>query len=166
MSSLEKLLGSTDPFLEKVHLGLEKSSVDVAGLELDHICYRVETCRRYLELRNTLITYHGTALSEAWIGGRPITTFRLRRPILYMAREIFVLELPAPKEGSFYEEGFEHAEFVIDLGFEDFIAKHPELSFETKGLVKEINPDIALKYDGFSVKFHQNSLEYVITHLE
>jgi hypothetical protein len=38
--------------------------------------------------------------------------------------------------------------------------------FDTKDLNKKINPDIRIKYDDISVKFHHNSLEYVVKYLE
>ena len=35
-------------------------------------------------------------------------------------REISVVELPSPKQGTFYPTGLEHAEFVIEESFEDY----------------------------------------------
>ncbi len=162
---LEALLGDTRPFLETIFQRLETDKVAVGDYELDHICYRVETVERYEALKKALASL-GKLLVESQIGGRPIATFQLHHPILFQNRQIHVLELPAPKVGSFYKEGFEHVEFVIDTPFENFIQKHPHLNFKTKGMSKAVNPEISLRYDDFAVKFHHHSLAYVIEFLD
>ncbi|PIZ95019.1 MAG: hypothetical protein COX80_05185 [Candidatus Magasanikbacteria bacterium CG_4_10_14_0_2_um_filter_33_14] len=165
MSNLKELLGDVSPFLERLFLLLKKDHIDVSNYELDHVCYRVETMKRYKELKKKLKRY-GDLLSETEIGGRPISTFKLYKPLQFANRNIYCIELPAPKDNSFYKEGYEHAEFVIDLSFQDFMNLYRRVNFETKALSKPINPDISIKYDGLSVKFHQHSLEYVINYLE
>ena len=40
--------------------------------------------------------------------------------------------------------------------------KYPNINFDTRDISKIINPDIRVKYEGFSVKFHHKPLEYVI----
>lgn len=161
MSLINQLLGSPTPFLDRLFKALETDGVDVQHYELDHICYRVATEARYSGLKEELASL-GNLLGENQIGGRPIASFRLQEPIHYQEREIYVLELPAPKVGSHYPEGYEHVEFVINQPLEHFVADHPNLVFKTKGLHKAVNPDVQLQYDGFGVKFHRQSLEYVI----
>ena len=41
-----------------------------------------------------------------------------------------------------------------------------QINFGTKSISKEVNPTVVLKYHGFSVKFHHNTLEYAIKYLE
>lgn len=165
MDTIEKILGNAAPFLQRVFALLEKDGIDISSYELDHICYRVETSDRYEELKQTLFIF-GSLLSESQIGGRAISTFKLNGSINFKERKIWCIELPAPKKGSFYREGYEHVEFVIDLEFEKFMELYPQINFSTKSISKEINPTIAIKYDGFSVKFHHKTLEYVIKYLE
>lgn len=161
MSSLDQLLGSPTPFLDQLFQALNNDAVNVEHFELDHICYRVATSERYTELKKEL-NKRGILLGETQIGGRPIATYRLDQPIHYQERKIYVLELPAPKAGSDYPEGFEHVEFVVDVPLEEFVAKFPHLRFKTKGLNKVLNADVQLQYDGFGVKFHRQRLEEVI----
>jgi len=162
---LIELLGDASPFLETIFQSLEANKVDVRNYELDHICYRVETIERYEALKKALSPL-GKLLVESQIGGRSIATFQLHKPIVFQNRQIHVLELPAPKTGSFYKEGFEHVEFVIDTPFENFMQKHSHLSFKTKGMSKAVNPEISLRYDDFAVKFHHHTLAYVIEFLD
>lgn len=162
---LEKSLGSISVFLKKVFSSLKKDGIDVSGYELDHICYRVETLERYHKLKKVL-EKHGKLLSETIIAGRPIATYKLKELFIFRDKTIKCIELPCPKKSSPYQEGFEHVEFVINLSFQDFMKKYPSIKFETGASSKEVNPDIQIKYAGFSVKFHHNTLEYVIKYLQ
>ena len=165
MNTIEGVLGDATPFLEKTFATLKQDKIDISKYELDHICYRVDTVDRYNELKQEILNY-GALLSESQIGGRAISTFKLNEPIIFENREIRCIELPSSKEGSFYPAGYEHVEFVIDLEFEKFMSLYSHISFNTKSISKKVNPTIAIKYDGISVKFHQYSLEYVIEYLE
>lgn len=160
-NTLNQLLGSPTPFLNGLFAALAEDRIDVSSYELDHLCYRVVELKRYEELKDQL-TLLGSLLGENIIGGRPIATFQLQEPIHYRERKIQVLELPAPKSGRNYPEGYEHVEFVIDQPFEAFMAQYPKLKFETKGINKLVNADIQLQYQGFGVKFHRQSLANVI----
>lgn len=162
---IENLLGNIDNFLKKIFNSLKEDKIDVSNYELDHICYRVLTYERYEKLKNDLNSF-GKLLNETNIQGRNISTFKLNNPIIFQNRKIYCLELPSPKDESYYKEGFEHAEFFIDLSFEEFMKKYSNLNFDTKAISKKINPDIRRKYENHSVKFHNYSLEYVINFLE
>jgi len=155
------LLGDIDQFIEKTITTLNKDGVDVSNYELDHICYRVDSIERYKEYQNEL-SQLGTLLSETEINGRQISTYKLAEPICFQERKINLVELPSPKEGSPYPEGLEHAEFVIPDEFEIFMKKYPNIKFDLRDIDKKINPDIKIKYAGFSVKFHHKPLEYII----
>lgn len=153
------------PFLDELFAHIEVDSIDVSGYFMDHICYRVATLLEYEEMR-VKMSEIGILLSEKEIGGRPISTYRLHEKLRYGDREISCIELPSPKEGSPYRTGWEHAEFVIDEGFDTFLARYPHLEWDRRALVKPINADVSRKYDGMSVKFHLQSLEYVVENLE
>ncbi|MCB0550239.1 MAG: VOC family protein [Phaeodactylibacter sp.] len=165
MHPIHHLLGDPTPFLDRLFAALEEEAIDVSTCELDHLCYRVESIQRYQELKASL-SEMGELLSEKEIGGRPIAAFKLKDPLQYKSRRIWCLEIPAPKAGSFYPEGYEHAEFVIRQCFPDFIGQYPAANFDTKALIKRVNPEVRLQFEGFSVKFHRQSLEYVIRYLE
>ncbi len=164
-NNLYQLLDNPTPFLDHIFQYLSIKKVNVANYKLDHICYRVETEERYEQLKKELSNL-GKLLTESKIGGRAITSIKLDQPIIYKNRKIEVIELPAPKKGSFYKEGFEHVEFVIDVPFDSFMATHVHLDFITKDLKKSVNQGVTLKETDFSVKFHHHTLEYVIRYLD
>lgn len=162
---MENILGPITPFLDRIFQFLDQDGIDVSLYELDHVCYRVETKEEYERLKTQLQPL-GELLTESLIGGRLIATFKLFEPIRYKKRKIWCLELPSPKAGSPYKEGYEHVEFVIDKPFDDFMSLYPALTFKTKGMSKEVNPDISRKYGDLAVKFHHHTIEYVIRYLD
>ncbi len=151
---------SPKEFLDALHGNLQRSGVDVEMLPLDHICHRVATGERYLELCAELAG-KGELLGEQVVNDRPIAVFRLQEPWHFNHRLIDVVEVPAPKQGSCYAEGFEHAEFVVrDL--EEFVARHGSLAWDLKGLHKPHNAEARLRFGAISAKFHRRALADVI----
>ena len=161
MARINEILWSPHEFLQKIFQWLSEDAIDVSGCELDHICYRTETVERYQFLKNQIESGYGELLDESIIGWRPIATYRLNDPVIFVNRKIQLLELPSPKATSFYPEWYEHVEFVIDESFSDFCSRYSWVSFDTKSQLKEINPDISRKYSFGSVKFHHASLDQV-----
>ncbi len=149
------------PFLEQLLAELDQLRVEVKGLHLDHLCYRVGTTERYALLRQALAT-DAELLAETMIGGRPIATFRLHEPIIHDQRAIQLVELPAPKPGSPYAEGWEHAEFVVDEDLLLFTQRYPHVNWDLTDLDKPLNADVRLRLGDISVKFHRMALDEVI----
>ena len=148
-------------FLRKLFDALASAGVHTNGLVLDHFCYRVGSMERFVELRRALDAA-STLLGESIIAGRVIATYRLREPFLFEGRRIDVVELPAPKPGSPYPEGFEHAEFVVEEELLAFTEKYPDLPWDLSGSTKPFNAEVRLRFDGISVKFHRQPLAKVI----
>ena len=148
-------------FLQRLFEALAHDGIVTDGLPLDHLCYRVETTDRYTAMK-ALLSKNGRCLGEHTIGGRPIATYTLNTPFTFQGRSIDVVELPAPKTGSPYTEGWEHAEFVVDEEPKAFAARYPQLNWDLSGADKKSNADVRLSYDGFSVKFHRRALSEVI----
>ncbi|MBT7608823.1 MAG: hypothetical protein HN576_03645 [Bacteriovoracaceae bacterium] len=141
----EKLL---DTVLEKIN-----KEICLKTLICDHICYRVETELRYQKLKNEL-ALTCELVTESEISGRLISIFKLPNPILYRGLRVDCLELPAPKKDSFYKEGWEHAEFVIE-DLKQFIKDHPHIDFNHKAMDRDINPELGYRVSNeYQVKFH------------
>jgi len=162
-------LPSPTPFLNDLFARLTNGDGRLDHLTLDHLCYRVATPERYVELRDGLLAEGHELLAESPINGRSIATFRMAAPFRYDEREIRLLELPEPKPGSPYPEGYEHVEFVTDrplAAFEDWLTETlgvaPE-AIDRSGLGKPLNADLRLRpAGGLSVKFHELALDEVI----
>jgi predicted metalloenzyme YecM len=93
-----------------IALGIE--NLELEKLEFDHLCYRVETLERYDEIKSSLSKI-ATMFHETLVNGRLIALFELSTPIEVTPGVVLsILELPAPKLGAHYSEGFEHTEWV------------------------------------------------------
>lgn len=157
----------------------------------DHVCWRTETLEEYTKLVTALSSSDDwTMLVESDVGGRSIATFQMKVGISFGSdgngdgdgnddtnehRMIDVVEIPAPKEGSPYESGLEHVEYVISIkGDNDdeegrsrsalvtssplndhahqelltgFMDTFPDIKWNTKAKAKEINPDVSTKFE-------------------
>ncbi len=159
---MKDLIGDYDSFIAQINDGLGAAGINRDELAmLDHLCYRVETDERYVELFQ-LIGAKALMIGEVDVSGRQIATFEFDTPIETGGWRIPYLELPAPKAGSAYPEGLEHVEFVVIGDVEKFSSRHVELPFDRKGMGKLINPELALKTEQMSVKFHEQPLGAVV----
>ena len=124
----------------------------LSSLSIDHLCFRTESLADYEKAKNYFST-HGSLLIESMIGGRPIATYQLTKPILFKNYFIDLIEVPAPKAGKIAKRGFEHTEFVIPHSFE-WVAKHfSNESISNRGATKTLNPEIEVAFKDFAVKF-------------
>jgi len=97
------------------------------------------------------------------ITGRPIATYKLKQAIIFGDFSIPLFELPAPKEGAIIKSSYDHIEIVVGRdSFKTLTLDFPDLSWETKCQHLEMNPDVALKLNAGTVKFHPTSLADVI----
>lgn len=159
---MKEIIGDYEQFIENINDGLARLGIERGQLSMmDHVCYRVETLERYQEMLARAAEI-GTLLGESDINGRPIATFELDQSLEAGGWTVPYLELPAPKEGSPYTEGLEHAEFVVVGSLERFMKCHEALPFTQSGLGKSINPEAGLKAEGISVKFHEQQLGAVV----
>ncbi len=161
MEKQKVMLPPPFPMLDTIFAELARLQLPT-NLQCDHICYRVATQARYEELK-TQLAAEGELKSEAIIYGRPIATFKLYAPYVYNGHHIEALELPAPKPGTDYKEGWEHAEFVTGEPLDSFMAQHPLVAFDTRVVNKQLNPEVAVRITPqYQAKFHPTSLLDVI----
>ncbi len=159
---MKDIIGDYEAFIGGIDSGLAEAGIDRSELAMmDHICYRVETQARYDEMLR-ILSAAAELLGEAEVSGRKIATFEFHEYLQVDGWVVPYLELPAPKDGSPYPEGLEHAELVVIGGLERFAQRHAELDFGTNGMTKEINPELGLKTAQMSVKFNEQPLGGVV----
>lgn len=158
MMELKEIIGDYELFIEKVFSGLHESSIHQEELvELNHIGFRVKTESDYVQILD-LLSEATTTHSKAVIRGREITLLRLNQPIEYGRFIIQYLEVLAPSSYSTYENGLEHAEFVIRDTFDTFIKKHNDVDFDLERIMDAENPEVGIMVEGITIKFHLKSL--------
>ncbi len=147
-------------FLKSLLKELTDMGMDLSGNTIDHLCYRVENEHQYKSLKDDLAKI-GTLLTEANVNGRPISTYRLHEPLKYQSHSISLIELPAPKSGTCYRLGFEHAEVVIRQHLSSIEKQYPHLKFLYGGN-RNVNHELSLKTKIGQIKFHYQPLDRVI----
>jgi len=155
------MLPDHQPFLDALLPLLWKDLPAACNWPIDHLCYRVADEAGYRHWRAELQGL-GALLAESPIGGRPIATFRLHVPLTHGARTIPLVELPAPKPGRPYAEGWEHVEVVAPQPLTELLFEHPHLPWGTGDLHRPLNPTLRLRYGAFSIKVHTRPLDLVI----
>lgn len=159
---VKAILGDYEAFIDTLNSGLIANGISTSELSMiDHICYRVETTERYQEMFERCRDI-GTLLGETEVNGRAIATFEFNDYLQAGGWVIPYLELPAPKQGSAYNEGIEHAEAVVIGSLEKFKIRHSDLAFKDTGMGKLINPELGLKQGDLSIKFHEQQLGAVV----
>lgn len=149
-------------FLDSLFEKIKSKNIDLKPWwSIDHLCYRVSTLEDYNQKKNEFLKI-SRLLTESIVNGRPISTFKLDKPIIYNDYIIDLVELPAPKSGKRTIEGFEHAEIVCDQDFSELKKTFKNLDVDTAGLNKEINQELEIKLDDIAIKFHHYSLESII----
>lgn len=162
MNNLQNIIGDYQIFLKQILQEITDESFDLSDfVQMDHMCYRVETLETY-EAKKQELAGVARLLGETQINGRPIATFRLHEPVRYDGWRIDAIELPAPKEGSTRKEGLEHVELVLFDDKEDFLKKYSDKNFELRAADRGINPEIGFKLPSYTVKFHLLSLPTVV----
>jgi uncharacterized protein len=155
---IKAIIGDYKSFLGKIFKNISGAGFRLDEFEeLDHIAYRVESNEKYEEMKAKLEKF-SLNFQEVEISGRPIAVFKLLKPISYNEYKVNCLELPAPREGKFFKEGLEHAEFVIKNTFRDFLRKHKNIDFDMSKIEREINPELVIDFKDCAVKFHAQSL--------
>jgi uncharacterized protein len=144
-------------FLENIFSKLASDDIDVSNYVMDHVCYRSETDESYTQMKGVLSKL-GELIAENSIRDRQVAIFKLNEPLLFRDRVIYCIELSSPRSDLRFDEGFEHAEFVIPNSLEDFLSLYPDIEFNKENMTKEVNPEIIRQYDGCAAKFHNQSL--------
>lgn len=140
-------------FLDSFFEQIRRSSLDISGLALDHIAYQASTKQDYEHLLPEFSAL-GELVSEEIIGGRRVAVVRLEEPLLYKEYRIPALELIEPKEGQNCRSEFQHAEFVVNKPFEDYIAQYPNLNWDTSSMHRDEFAHLKLNFDnGLTLKF-------------
>lgn len=162
MGEANSILKEVPAFVESVVAEAASLGLNLKQYPIDHFCFRVESSEQYSHYKK-LFAAEGELLSEAQIAGRPIATFKLKEAVEVLGQKIYCVEIPSPKEGAPYALGLEHIECVVEEALTVFAQRFPALKFDTRGMKKPINAELALKLpSGKSVKFHNQSLETVI----
>jgi len=145
-------------FLDRIFKKIQQYGIDVSNFELDHIAYTTSSKEEYDKLKNEFAKL-GKLKSENLVGGRRVGIYKLFKKLTYKNFLISGLELIEPENSKKVASGLEHAEFIINTGFEEFMNKYPDLPWNKDHLKRTEFPRLKLDLgDGLEIKFHLASI--------
>lgn len=148
------ILDNYQLFIETLLKKISEFGIDVSDLNMDHIGYQASSDADYDAMKGKFNTI-GTLISEKIVGGRRVGIYKLYEPLKYKNYSPVAIEFYAPKAGQVCPSGLEHVEFVIKESFESFMAKYPNVPWDTSAMNQPEFPQVKLKLtDTTQVKFH------------
>ena len=159
--------------LEQIPGGLA-NAVQSHAVQIDHVCFRCASEASYRDALASLKRAGHVVAGSSAVGGREITTVRLRPPIEWRGFVVPAVEVPMPKPGRPKPDGWEHAEVALMRGgvegAEHLIRlreTYPDAPWDAKGLGKALNAELSCSLPGepaMCVKFHHRPLLEVVAH--
>jgi predicted metalloenzyme YecM/phosphoglycolate phosphatase-like HAD superfamily hydrolase len=154
-------LNAIPGFVEKLLAELHELGLTAHIVSVDHVCFRVSSEEHY-EIELAHLGQKASMISEVMVNDRPIAVFQLHNPIDVDGLCIDVVELPAPKTGKSYKDGFEHIEVVCRLPIQELSNKYPRINFDRTNLAHPTMPELTLRLKNGLVKFHNRALLQII----
>jgi len=151
-------------FLDELFSRIAKLGLDVSDLEMDHIAIKTATLDEFNELKPEIAKF-AKLKQENMVRGKPVDIYELNTPWIYKNYSISAIEIIGPNIGEVVITGFEHVEFVLKNGFQDFLNKYPDLDWDTSIMNAPDFAMIKLKLgEDMQVKFHLEPILEMISH--
>ncbi|MFZ2153531.1 MAG: VOC family protein [Microgenomates group bacterium] len=149
-------------FLDKVFINLSRVKIDVSQFKIDHIACRTETDNDYREVSAYMRSF-GKRVTQVIFKNRPVDMYELDQPLEYHQYKIKYFEVMAPAEGDKYNNGLEHAEFVINISLTEFVSRYPNVTWNVNSINRPIGADVGVRFeDAANAKFKTMTMEEII----
>lgn len=161
-------------FEKKLQLMAKKLNLSLSDYPIDHVsvrCHYLETAHRW----HNGFQHCARLISDNQINGRPIRLYELDQPISIAGQEVWIIELPFPKDKTYSQESWEHIEMVINVAPSElervaYALLPPALpiGFQTKfsqpkGQQERLpNPTLAVTNGIITIKYHPFALKKII----
>lgn len=137
--------------------------IEVAGLPLSHLAFRVETSDAYREVRDALEEYCSANVENVW-NGRPISKMLLKEPLdIGAGASVSLIELIPPAHRGPVRMGLEHTGIVIGDSIDEFAELHKAALTGRQFQSEVCEPYLVTFDDATTVKFYRYSLMDVCT---
>ena len=162
MRTVLALLGNYQEYIQHAEVKLRTYHITADELtQCDMLNYECSTNERYDNMKRTLMST-ATLINEIEHGGRLISVFRSNPLLQAGSWQIPYIELLQPKPTRENRDGIDGIFFVTNVAMSDFLRRHPDVPFETKGMANVANPYVELKMDDVAVKFHDRHMGAVL----
>jgi predicted metalloenzyme YecM len=161
-TNIEQVIGDYGAFASDLMARLAAVSIDIKGLPLSHITYRVATLGEYAEMRDELKGFCREFV-ETQFNGRAISILLLKTDlILAEGCLVSTIELPAPRSVHVYPVGLEHIGIIIGKTLPQFKIQHQNVLTGEKDHGALCRPAFITFNNGKTVKFYDHSLKEIM----
>lgn len=155
-------LGKYERYVQQASAMLETQGILLNELvQCDMINYECDTNERYAEVKEVLLR-SAEMVSEIEHGGRLVSIYQAHRPLLAGQWNIPYIELLQPKPTRENRDAIDGIFFVTATSLVDFLERHQDIPFDTKGLTNSANPYVEMKVNDVAVKFHDRHMGAVL----
>ena len=159
---MEEIIGDYQSFFTYIYSHLNQISIDIKGLELSHLMYRVATFSEY-EKKCDQLKKFSSEYVETVYNGRPVSVFVLAKPLqLVESFSIQVIELPAPREAHKYPTGLEFLGIKINDTMPEFKTQYKNLITRFRELKPYSIAALITFENGTSAKFYEMNFKELI----
>jgi len=151
-------INNYETFLQNWLQEIKDLGLDVSSFKLDHLGYSVSSKDEYDKTKVELLKL-GELIREPLISNRRVGVFKLSSPLQFEDYSIDAIELIEPKNGEKIFDGFEHAEFTINIPFENLTQQYPNLNWDESNINRSDFPRLKLVLpSGKELKFNHKPI--------
>lgn len=159
---IESLIGNYQVFFSDLLHRMKKSGINIAGMPMSHLLYRVEKMEEYEYLRDELISFCSEFV-ETQFNDRAVSILILKEPLLLEdGFTVDMIELPAPRPVHMYPTGLESIGVVVGKELPNFIAKYTDVLTGVKEHGVHCQPAFITFENDKTAKFYDISLREIV----
>lgn len=161
--NIEHLIGDYKTFFADLLHRMKKSGIDISGMPMSHLLYRVTTIPEYEKLRDQL-KFFCNEFVETQFNGRAVSVLGLKNPlILEDDFRVSVIELPAPRPVHMYPSGLESIGVIVGKALPEFIKRYTKVLTGVKDHGQYCQPAFITFDNEKTAKFYDISLNEIVT---
>ena len=159
---IEQVIGDYKNFSSDLFKRLTAADINIQGLPLSHICYRVNNFEEY-KIVSEQLKHFSRAWAEHEFGGRLVSEFILKNPLsLEEGGSVRVVELLPSKAGSSYSRGLQNIGIIVGKNLLEFNEKYKNVLTGIKNRSPHCKPSFITFENGKTAKFYDQSLENIV----
>lgn len=121
---IKQIIGDYESFFVDILTQLDTLRIDIQGMPISHLCYRVATFSEYETIRDQLKQFCAQ-YNEDNFNGRLISLLVLKTSLtLFKGVTTSMIELPSPRKAHAYPTGLEHVGIVVGKKLPEFKEKY------------------------------------------
>ncbi len=159
---LEQLIGNYQTFFSDLLHRLKNLGVNITGMPLSHLLYRVTTLSEYEMLRDQLKAFC-CEFVETQFNDRAVSILILKEPLMLEdGFMVSMIELPAPRSVHMYPRGLESIGVTVGKKLPSFIKQYHDVLTGIKDHGEHCQPAFITFDNDKTAKFYDISLREIV----